>query len=89
MLVGSVAGPIYDKGYAHQLLAVGSFLIILGQMMLSLSSSYYQVFLAQGISIGIGTGLIFVSGVALLSTYFSTKIATATGIAAAGSSIGK
>lgn len=88
MLVGSVAGPIYDKGYARSLLAVGSFLIVFGQMMLSLSSEYYQVLLAQGISIGVGTGLIFVSGVAILSTYFSTKLATATGIAAAGSSIG-
>ena len=88
MLVGSVAGPAYDMGYAHHLLAVGSFLIVLGQMMLSLSTEYYQVFLAQGVSIGVGTGCIFVSGVAILSTYFSTKIATATGIAAAGSSLG-
>ncbi|KAK3724164.1 hypothetical protein LTR37_001288 [Vermiconidia calcicola] len=88
MLVGSVAGPIYDKGYARELLAVGSFLIVFGQMMLSLSTNYWHVFLAQGVSIGIGTGLIFVSGVAIISTYFSTKIATATGVAAAGSSIG-
>ncbi|KAK5169418.1 uncharacterized protein LTR77_005394 [Saxophila tyrrhenica] len=88
MLVGSVAGPIYDKGYVHELLGVGSFLIVLGQMMLSLCSTYWQVLLAQGIAIGIGTGLIFTSGVAILSTYFSTKLATATGIAASGSSIG-
>ena len=88
MLVGSIAGPVYDKGYAHELLLLGSFLIVFGQMMLSLCSSYYQVFLAQGVSIGIGTGCIFVSGVAILSTYFSTKLATATGIAASGSSIG-
>lgn len=88
MLVGSIAGPVYDKGYAHQLLAVGSFLIVFGQMMLSLSREYYQVFLSQAISIGVGTGLIFVSGVAILSTYFSTRLATATGIAASGSSLG-
>ena len=88
MLVGTIAGPIYDMGYVRTLLAVGSFLIVLGQMMLSLCSSYWQVFLAQGLSIGIGTGCIFVSGVAILSTYFSTKLATATGIAASGSSIG-
>lgn len=88
MLVGSVAGPIYDKGYVRELLGVGSFLIVFGQMMLSLSTSYWQVLLAQGVSIGLGAGCIFVSGVAILSTYFSTKLATATGIAAAGSSIG-
>ena len=88
MLVGSIAGPIYDKGYVRQLLGVGSFLIVFGQMMLSLCTSYWQVLLAQAVCIGTGTGLIFVSGVAILSTYFSTKIATATGIAASGSSIG-
>ena len=88
MLVGSIAGPIYDAGYAREVLAAGSFLIVLGQMMLSLCDSYWQVLLAQGFSIGIGTGLIFVTGLAILSTYFSTRIATATGIAAAGSSIG-
>ena len=88
MMVGSIAGPIYDAGYAHELLAVGSVLIVFGQMMLSLCTEYYQVFLAQGLSVGIGTGCIFVSGVAILSTYFSTRIATAVGIAASGSSVG-
>jgi predicted MFS family arabinose efflux permease len=88
MIVGSIAGPIYDKGYVRELLGIGSFLIVFGQMMLSLCTEYWQVLLAQGFSIGIGTGCIFVSGVAILSTYFSTKLATATGIAATGSSIG-
>lgn len=88
MLVGSIAGPIYDAGFAREILAVGSLLIVLGQMMLSLCTRYWQVLLAQGFAIGIGTGLIFVTGLAILSTYFSTRIATATGIAAAGSSVG-
>jgi MFS family permease len=57
-------------------------------MMLSLATSYYQVVLAQAICIGIGCGCLFVPGVAILSTYFSTKIATAMGLAASGSSLG-
>ncbi|KAK0936611.1 hypothetical protein LTR29_011849 [Friedmanniomyces endolithicus] len=44
--------------------------------------------LAQAVCVGVGTGAMFVPGVAILSTYFSTKIATATGLAAAGSSLG-
>jgi MFS family permease len=88
MLVGTFAGPVYDMGFIRQLMAVGSFLIVFGQMMLSLSSEYWHVLLAQGFSIGIGTGCIFVSGVAILSTHFSTRLATATGVAATGSSIG-
>ena len=88
MLVGTFAGPIYDMGYIRELMGVGSFLIVFGQMMLSLSTKYWHVFLAQGVSLGIGTGCIFVSGVAILSTHFTTKLATATGIAATGSSLG-
>lgn len=88
LFAGLVTGPIYDKGYAHELLLVGSFLIVLGQMMIGLCHEYWQVFLAQGICLGIGMGCLFVSAVAILSTYFTTKLATATGLAAAGSSIG-
>lgn len=88
MLVGSVTGPVYDAGYVHHLLIGGSLLSVFGQMMLSLCSTYWQVFLAQAVCIGIGSGCLFVPAVAILSTYFSTKIATATGIAAAGSSLG-
>ena len=88
LFVGSLAGPIYDAGYVHSLLFMGSFLVVFGQMMLSLCTSYWQVMLAQGVSIGMGSGLLFVPGVAILSTYFSTKLATAVGLAAAGSSIG-
>jgi MFS family permease len=88
MFVGAITGSIYDAGYVHSLMLVGSFLVVFGQMMLSLATSYYQVVLAQAICIGIGCGCLFVPGVAILSTYFSTKIATAMGLAASGSSLG-
>lgn len=88
MFIGAITGSIYDAGYVHSLMLVGSFLVVFGQMMLSLASTYYQVILAQAICIGIGCGCLFVPGVAILSTYFSTKIATAMGLAASGSSLG-
>ena len=88
MFIGAITGSIYDAGYVHSLMLVGSFLVVFGQMMLSLATTYYQVLLAQAICIGIGCGCLFVPGVAILSTYFSTKIATAMGIAASGSSLG-
>ncbi|KAJ4382023.1 hypothetical protein N0V86_002349 [Didymella sp. IMI 355093] len=86
--VGALTGPIYDAGYFRELLLFGSFMLVLGQMMLSLCTSYWQVLLAQAFCIGIGTGALFVPSVAILSTYFSTKIGMAIGIAAAGSSFG-
>lgn len=88
MLVGTLTGPIYDAGYVRSLVATGSVLVVFGQMMLSLSTTYWQVFLAQAVCIGLGTGCMFVPCVAILSTYFSTRVATAMGLAAAGSSLG-
>ncbi|KAF1948063.1 MFS general substrate transporter [Clathrospora elynae] len=88
MFVGALTGPIYDAGYFRELLIAGSVLLVLGQMMLSLCQSYWQVLLAQAFCIGIGTGCLFIPSVAILSTYFSTKIGTVVGIVASGSSFG-
>jgi len=88
LLVGALTGPIYDAGHFRALLLGGSFMLVFGQMMLSLCHAYWQVLLAQGICIGIGTGMLFVPSIAILSTYFSTRIGTAIGIAASGSSFG-
>jgi hypothetical protein len=89
MLVGALTGPVYDAGYFRELLAVGSFLVVFGHMMLSICTQYWQAFLAQAICIGLGTGCLFVPSVAILSTYFTTKVASAMGLAAAGSGMGK
>jgi predicted MFS family arabinose efflux permease len=88
MFVSAIAGPIYDAGYFRELLFGGSFLLILGQMMLSLCHAYWQVLLAQAFCIGIGCGMLFVPSVAILSTYFTTRLGAAVGLAAAGSSVG-
>jgi len=88
IFVGPLTGPIYDAGYFRILIIVGSFLVVFGHMMLSLCTTYYQVFLAQAITVGLGAGCLFIPSVAILSQYFSTKLATATGLAAAGSSLG-
>jgi len=53
-------------------------------MMLSLCRTYWQVLLAQACGIGLGAG---VPSVAILSTYFTTHISFAVGIAALGASI--
>ncbi|KAL3446436.1 major facilitator superfamily domain-containing protein [Aspergillus insuetus] len=88
LLVGFVTGPIYDRGYLRALLIVGSFGIVFGTMMLSLCKEYWQVLLAQGFTVGIGAGCLFVPCVSLLPTYFSTKLGAALGLAVSGSSLG-
>ncbi|KAH9871852.1 hypothetical protein J1614_006110, partial [Plenodomus biglobosus] len=88
LFVGALTGPIYDAGYFRSLLLFGSVMLVLGQMMLSLCHAYWQVLLAQAFCIGIGTGALFIPSIAILSTYFSTRIGMAIGIAASGSSFG-
>ncbi|KAI7969650.1 hypothetical protein EIK77_000897 [Talaromyces pinophilus] len=86
--IGSVTGPVFDLGYFRSTLSVGAFLIVFGLMMTSLGTEYYQIFLAQGLCVGLGTGCLFLPSVAIVATYFSTKRALAMGITAAGGSIG-
>lgn len=88
LFTGFLSGPIYDRGYLRALLAVGSFLIVFGHMMLSLATEYWHVVLTQGICVGLGSGLIYVPAVAILPTYFNTRMGLAIGLAASGSSIG-
>src|ERR1700744_3407612 len=83
-----VVGPILDRGYFRSLLITGTFLTTFGTMMTSLGTQYWQIFLAQGISVGLGSGCFFLPSVALVATYFTTRRALAIGITAAGGSIG-
>ena len=88
LLVGACTGPVFDRGYLRLLLLIGSFGVVFGFMMLSLCKEFWQAMLAQGFCIGLGGGMLFVPSVAILPTYFSTKIGLAIGLAAAGSSMG-
>lgn len=56
--------------------------------MASLSTQYWQLFLAQGICCGLGNGCLFVPALAIVSTYFSKRKMFAIGICASGSAIG-
>lgn len=82
-------GPAFDKGYLKSLIAIGSFLVVFGMMMTSLSKEYYQVFLAHGVTVGIGCAFLFFPAIAVVATYFTSRRAVAVGITAAGGSIGK
>lgn len=88
LLVGVIVGPIFDKGYVRSLVIIGTFLVVFGVMMTSLSTEYYQLFLAHGVTVGIGCAFLFLPSIAIVATYFSSHRALATGITASGGSIG-
>ncbi|KAI9702965.1 MAG: hypothetical protein M1836_008179 [Candelina mexicana] len=86
--LGILAGPLYDHGYLRCLVAVGSVLVIFGMLMTGLCSSYWQLLLAQGLTVGLGSGLLFLPSIAVLPQYFERRRALATGIGSSGSAIG-
>ncbi|KAL8920896.1 MAG: hypothetical protein Q9172_004313 [Xanthocarpia lactea] len=87
ILVGVVSGPFYDRGYIRTLIILGTILTVFGVMMTSLASRYWEIFLAQGLCVGLGLGCLYVPSVAIVSTYFSTKRALAVGLTSAGGSL--
>jgi MFS family permease len=50
--------------------------------------SVYQVFLTQGLGLGIGTGILYVPSMAVISHYFVKRRSLAMAIVASGSSLG-
>ncbi len=88
VVIGVITGPIFDRGYLHPLLYVGTFLTVFGLMMTSICTKYWQLILAQGLCVGLGSGCLFVPSIAIVATYFNKKRALATGLGVSGSSIG-
>ncbi|KAF4629096.1 hypothetical protein G7Y89_g9054 [Cudoniella acicularis] len=85
---GVVFGKIFDSFGPRYLLLVGSFLHVFGLMMTSLSSQYYQFFLAQSVCSAAGASAVFYASMNSVSTWFLKRRATALGIVASGSSLG-
>jgi MFS family permease len=88
LFLGSLSGPIFDRGYLRALVAFGTFSTVFGYMMLSLCKSFWAIVLAQGFLIGIGGGCLFIPAVAVLPGYFRKNLGLAVGIATSGSSLG-
>ncbi|KAA8649630.1 uncharacterized protein ATNIH1004_002301 [Aspergillus tanneri] len=87
-LVGILTGPVYDLGFFRTLVVVGTCLTTFGMMMTSIATEYYQIFLAQGVVVGLGAGCLFIPSVAIVAQYFTKHRALATGITASGGSVG-
>jgi MFS family permease len=88
VFLGFIVGPVYDAGYFRHLLTAGSLLIVVGTVLQSLSSKFWQLILTQGVLIGLGAGCLSLLSVAVTSLWFTTKLPLANGIAASGSGFG-
>ncbi|KAG6831552.1 hypothetical protein H0H92_009471 [Tricholoma furcatifolium] len=88
--MGLPAGRFFDAGYFHHCVLGGSAIYIFSIFMLSLVKPhhYYQNFLAQGVGMGIGMGLMFLPSLQVTSHYFRRRRSIAMGFVISGSSIG-
>ena len=85
---GVFVGPLFDHGYFMSTMSIGCFLLVFGEMMLSISDSYWQVFLSQAVCMGIGAGIVYVPGVGIISTTFEKGKTLALSVAVSGISMG-
>ncbi|EIW74274.1 MFS general substrate transporter [Coniophora puteana RWD-64-598 SS2] len=88
LVISVLTGPFFDMGYFRSLTISGSILMVLGVMMTSIATEYWQIILAQGVAFGLGSGMLFTPAIAVVATYFKKRRSFAVGISASGSSIG-
>lgn len=86
--LGFITGPIFDVGYFRHLILTGSILIVVGTVLQSLCTKYWQYMLTQGLLVGLGAGCLSIPTVAIPASWFTTKLPIANGIAASGSGLG-
>ena len=89
MLFGGVVfGHFFDTFGPRYVLLAGSLMHVFGLMMTSLSTKYYQFFLAQSVCSAIGVSAIFNACASCVSTWFAKRRSTAFGIISSGASVG-
>jgi MFS family permease len=85
---GLQIGPIFDAHGPKWLVLAGSILLCASNFLLGSCTKYWHFFLVFGVLGGLGTSLIFTPAFAAVSHFFFAKRGMATGIAAAGGSLG-
>jgi MFS family permease len=83
---GALGGKYFDAGYFRPMVACGTFLVVFGLIMTSISHKYYEFMLAQGVCLGIGTGCFLIPSVGLPGTWFNKRRGLAVGCVTMGSS---
>ena len=88
ILVGVISGPLFDLGYFRSMLLAGAGIETVGVFLMSLSTKYFHLFLTQGVMLGLGNGLLYLPGLALVGRSFKKHRAVAMGITTCGAPMG-
>ncbi|KAI0043848.1 MFS general substrate transporter [Auriscalpium vulgare] len=84
--IGLPAGKLHDMGYFRHVVLTGSIIYTFSLFMLSFArpESYYQLFLSQGVGMGIGAGLVYVPSLAVQAQHWRARRSLAMGIVSSG-----
>lgn len=85
---GTFAGRLIDAGYFYLLVVTGGILQVIGIFSASFAKHYWQALLSQGVTVGLGNGLVWTPGIWLIATHFDKKKGLAIGISSTGAPIG-
>ena len=88
MLMAPIATYTCRRWYFKWTLGVGVSCLGGGFIAASFAKEIWQLFLSQGLLVGIGCGLIYVPSLPIISQWFGKRRALANGISSAGSGIG-
>ncbi|KAE8220910.1 hypothetical protein CF319_g5642 [Tilletia indica] len=83
-----ITGAILDRTSAWVLTSVGTLLFVLSCMLMSISTTYWSMFLAQGLLQGIAVGVLFPPALTCTAHWFYRHRGLTLGIVASGSSLG-
>ena len=68
MVSGVFTGRLLDAGFFVPTFFVGATLQVLGMFLMSVSKTYWQLMLTQGVLTGLGGGIFFTPSLALVTT---------------------
>ncbi|KAF8452485.1 MFS general substrate transporter [Boletus edulis BED1] len=87
-LPGLVTGRLFDIGYFKIPYLFASCLLVACTFLVAECKVYWQFLLAQGIGIGLASGILFGPALGIVSHWFSKRRGLALGVTAIGSSVG-
>ncbi|KAI0684837.1 MFS general substrate transporter [Cytidiella melzeri] len=85
---GLAVGVLFDRGYMRLPVSVASAGMVTATFLIAECTEYWHFLLCQGFFVGLSSGIIIISGLSVLSQWFSTKKGIAFGITGVGASSG-
>ncbi|KAF7502352.1 hypothetical protein GJ744_005993 [Endocarpon pusillum] len=88
MLAAPAVTALVRRYEIHLPMSLGILIFGIAYVSASFSWRIWQLYLSQGVLVGLGVGFLYIPSIAILSQWFSTKRSLANGISAAGSGVG-